>query len=150
MKNVKIALIGCGYWGKNLARIYSQLGALGAIVDTNTKRAKSYSKKYGVPCIDMDTMLSDPSIDGVVIASPAKCHKDQSLQAIKAGKHVYVEKPLALSLSDGKIVCNAARVTNLTLMTGHLLQYHPTFITLRDMVERGELGALRYAYSTRV
>ena len=150
MKHVKLAVIGCGYWGKNLARNFAELGALAAIVDPNPETAKFHAEAHGVEAMDMARILSDPSIDGVVIAAPAELHKALALEAIAAGKHVYVEKPLALSVQDGEIMAKAAKAAGVTLMVGHLLQYHPIFAHLREMVKAGDLGQLRYAYSNRL
>ena len=150
MTDIKVAVIGCGYWGKNLARNFAQLGALKAIVDPNSETAKFHAETHNVEAMDMATALADEAIQGVVIAAPAELHKDLALEAIAAGKHVYVEKPLALSVADGEIMRDAANVAGVTLMVGHLLQYHPVFVALREMVRGGELGKLRYAYSNRL
>lgn len=147
---VKLAVIGCGYWGKNLARNFAELGALTAVVDPNPETAKKHAEMHGVAALTMDEALADDSIDAVAIAAPAELHKALTLQAIAAGKHVYVEKPLALSVEDGEEMRDAANAAGLKLMVGHLLQYHPIFVALRDMVRAGDLGKLRYAYSNRL
>ena len=146
----KIAVIGCGYWGKNLARNFFELGALGAIVDPNLQTAQLHAKQYDVPALDMNEALADSDIKAVVIAAPAELHKKLALQAIAAGKDIYVEKPLALSTSDGEEIRLAAESAGVTLMVGHLLQYHPVFVKLRNLVKNGDLGNLRYAYSHRL
>jgi len=146
----KIAVIGCGYWGKNLARNFFELGALGAIVDPNLETAQLHAKQYDVPALDMNEALADSDIKAVVIAAPAELHKKLALQAITAGKDIYVEKPLALSTSDGEEIRLAAESAGVTLMVGHLLQYHPVFVKLRNLVKNGDLGNLRYAYSHRL
>jgi UDP-2-acetamido-3-amino-2,3-dideoxy-glucuronate N-acetyltransferase len=145
-----IAVIGCGYWGKNLARNFFELGALGAIVDPNLETAQLHAKQYDVPALDMNEALADSDIKAVVIAAPAELHKKLALQAITAGKDIYVEKPLALSTSDGEEIRLAAESAGVTLMVGHLLQYHPVFVKLRNLVKNGDLGNLRYAYSHRL
>ena len=150
MTEIKVAVIGCGYWGKNLARNFAQLGALKAIVDPNPETAKFHAKAHNVEAMDMATALADAAIQGVVIAAPAELHKYLALEAIAAGKHIYVEKPLALSVNDGEIIRDAANAAGVTLMVGHLLQYHPIFVALREMVRNGELGKLHYAYSNRL
>jgi len=150
MTNVNVAVVGCGYWGKNLARNFAQLGALKAIVDPNPETAKTHADAHNVTAMDMATALADDSIHAVVIAAPAELHKVLTLEAIAAGKHVYVEKPLALSVADGEEMRDAAKAAGVTLMVGHLLQYHPIFVALRDRVRAGELGKLRYAYSNRL
>lgn len=150
MKNVKVAVVGCGYWGKNLARNFAELGALKCIVDPNPETAKIHAETHKVCAMKMSEALADDDIAGVVIAAPAEFHRELALEAIAAGKHVYVEKPLALSVSDGQIICDAATSANVKLMVGHLLQYHPVFVVLREMVKSGDLGKLRYAYSHRL
>ncbi len=150
MTNVNVAVVGCGYWGKNLARNFSELNVLKAIVDSNPETAKRHADMHNVTAMNMATALADDSIHGVVIAAPAELHKTLVLEAVAAGKHVYVEKPLALSVIDGEEMRDAAKAAGVTLMVGHLLQYHPIFVALRDMVQAGELGKLRYAYSNRL
>ena len=150
MRNIKVAVIGCGYWGKNLARNFAELGALKSIVDPDPKTAKHHAGNYNVCAMELSEALADDDISGVVIAAPAELHKELALEAIAAGKHVYVEKPLALSVSDGEIIRDTAKLAGVTLMVGHLLQYHPVFVKLRDMVINGDFGTLRYAYSHRL
>lgn len=148
--SVKLAVLGCGYWGKNLARNFAQLGALAAVVDPNPETAKTHAEMHGVAAMDLDTALADASIHAVAIAAPAELHKDLTLKALAAGKHVYVEKPLALSVVDGEEMRDAANKAGLKLMVGHLLQYHPIFVALREKVRAGDFGKLRYAYSHRL
>ncbi len=150
METVKLAVVGCGHWGKNLARNFAELGALKAVVDPDPEAARKHAEMHGVEAVDMQTALADPEIAGLVIAAPAELHKDLALQVIAAGKHVYVEKPLALSVKDGEAMRDAANAAGTILMVGHLLQYHPVFAALRAMVKAGDLGKLRYAYSHRL
>jgi len=145
-----VAVIGCGYWGKNLVRTFSELGALGAVVDPDAATAAELGAKYGVPVRTVEEVLADETLTAVVVAAPAKDHARLALEALDAGKHVYVEKPLALALSDAEAVVRRAAEVDRVLMVGHLLQYHPAFIALRDMVAEGALGELRYLYSNRL
>lgn len=144
-----VAVFGCGHWGKNLARNFAQLGALQAVVDPNLETAATYAQMHGVEAMTTETALTS-DVDGVVIAAPAELHAKLALQAIAAGKHVYVEKPIALSVADGERMNDAAKAADRILMVGHLLQYHPVFVALREMVRGGDLGKLRYAYSHRL
>jgi predicted dehydrogenase len=146
----RIAHVGYGYWGRNLARNFAELGALAAVVDENPAAAEQGAAAHGVRPMSFGEVLTDPTIDAVSLASPAALHASQAMQALAAGKHVFVEKPLALDIADAEEVCLAARESGRTLMVGHLLQYHPVFAALRDMVQAGELGAIRYAYSNRL
>jgi UDP-2-acetamido-3-amino-2,3-dideoxy-glucuronate N-acetyltransferase len=145
----KVAVIGCGHWGKNLVRNYAELGALGAISDSSSELANKFSTQFGAPALDFEAVL-ESNCDGVVIAAPAPLHASLSQQAFAAGKHVFVEKPLAMTLEEADEMIGAAARAKRHLMVGHLLQYHPVFARLRDMVKRGDLGELRYVYSNRL
>ncbi|GAM97925.1 oxidoreductase of Gfo/Idh/MocA family [alpha proteobacterium U9-1i] len=148
-ETVKIAQLGAGYWGKNLARNFAQLGALAAVCDPHRETAAREAAANKVEARALDEVLADASIDGVSIAAPAELHADLAIKAFKAGKHVFVEKPLALTHDDCMRMCAAAEGAGKVLMVGHLLQYHPAFETLLGKVRAGEIGKLRYAYSTR-
>ena len=147
---VSLAVIGCGHWGKNLARNFAQLGALTAVVDPNLQTAKTHADAHGVEALNFETVLGRNDIQAVAIAAPAELHKALTLEALSAGKHVYVEKPLALSVADGIAMKSAAIDAKRVVMVGHLLQYHPIFVRLRELVQNGELGSLRYVYSHRL
>lgn len=146
----RVAVIGCGYWGKNLVRDFAGLGALAAIVDANPETTAALSAQHGCEARSLDAVLGDAGIDGVVIAAPAEHHYALAKRALEAGKHVYVEKPLALKVADGEALVRLASARGLTLMVGHLLQYHPAFIALKDFVNAGHIGRLRYVYSNRL
>lgn len=145
-----IAHVGHGYWGKNLARNFHELGHLGAIVDADPKAAEAAARTYGVAAASFEDVLADPAIDGVSLASPAGLHYRQAKSALEAGKHVYVEKPLALDLGEAEDLCDTAERLGRVLMVGHLLQYHPAYIKLQAMVRAGELGRLLHVYSNRL
>lgn len=147
---VKIAQIGCGYWGKNLARNFAELGALAAIADGDPTTAEQISAAHRVPARTFDDILADRAIDGVSLATPAVTHAAMALQAIEAGKHVFVEKPLALDPVAAEQVVAAGEAAGRVLMVGHLLQYHPVFLALRQLMADGALGRLRYVYSNRL
>ena len=146
----KVALFGCGQWGRNLARNFAELGALAAISDTDPTTAQSIAEQNHVPARPLDAILADETIPAVVIATPAKTHATVAHQAMAAGKHVFLEKPMALSVADAEALATTARTNDLILMVGHLLQYHPGFIRLRQLVAEGELGRLQYIYSNRL
>ena len=150
MNSGKVAIFGCGYWGKNLARNFAELGALSAIVDPDIETAKQYAKLHNVTAMTDQDVFGSDVIQGVIIAAPAEHHAKLAIKALAAGKHVYVEKPLALSIKDGERMRDAARAADRILMVGHLLQYHPVFVVLRNMVRQGELGKLQYVYSNRL
>lgn len=150
MTAVRVAQVGCGYWGKNLVRNFSEIGALGAIVDPHPPTAQKIAAEFAVPARSLEEVLADPSIDGVAFATPAGTHAGGAIRALQAGKHVYVEKPLALTAADCREMIGAADEAHRILMVGHLLQYHPVFAALRDLVRQGDLGSLTYIYSNRL
>ncbi len=147
-----IAVIGSGYWGKNLIRNYHQLGMLKLICDKNELVLSSFQKQYpGLEtCISLNQVLSDKDVDGVVIATPAETHFTLAREALLAGKHVYVEKPLVLHEEQGQELIALAQDRNRVLMVGHLLQYHPVFVKLKQVCASGELGRINYIYSHRL
>lgn len=145
-----IAHIGYGYWGRNLARNFAELGALKAVVDPDPRAAEAAATAHGVRAAGFDEVLSDPGIQGVSIASPAEQHFTHAKAALEAGKHVFVEKPLALDVGQAEQLGALAAKRGLTLMVGHLLQYHPIYMRLREMVAGGEFGRLHYVYSNRL
>ena len=147
---IRIAQVGCGYWGKNLVRNFAEIGALAAVSDESASIAAKMSSDYGVPVLEWAEILADPAIDAVSLATPAVAHARMAIEAIEAGKHVFVEKPLALNSADAEGVVAAASAAGRTLMVGHLLQYHPIFSHMRKMVAAGEIGELRYIFSNRM
>ena len=150
MKN--IAVIGTGYWGKNLVRNFHALGALHTICDVNPDTVQSFCAQY--PGINGATslaeVLSTPEIQGIAISTPAHSHAALIREAVLAGKDVYVEKPLCLSEEEGKQLVDLAEKQKRVLMVGHLLWYHPVVLKLKELVDQGELGRIRYIYSNRL
>lgn len=147
---MKIAQIGCGYWGRNLARNFGRLGVLGAIVDDSPVHADPISAEFGAARIGFDQVLADPGIAALSFATPAETHAALARRALEAGKHVFVEKPLALSLEDAEGLVALAAERGRVLMVGHLLQYHPIFAEMRRQIIGGRIGRLRYVYSNRL
>ncbi len=148
----RLALVGCGYWGKNLARNFHQLGVLAAVVEADPSRHQALAKEYPAARItdDLPAVLGDPAINAVAIATPAETHATVVRQALLANKHVFVEKPLCLELRAGYELVELAETHGLVLMVGHLLQYHPAFVRLKEMAGAGELGKINYIYSHRL
>lgn len=147
-----IAVIGSGYWGKNLVRNFNSLGALHTICDTNPTTLKNFEEQY--PSINTATafsqVLTNPEIQGVAIATPAETHASLATEALLAGKDVYIEKPLCLSEKEGVELNALAKRQNCVLMVGHLLWYHPVVLKLKELVDAGELGRIQYIYSNRL
>ncbi|MBJ58071.1 MAG: oxidoreductase [Rickettsiales bacterium] len=152
IKKPYIGLIGCGYWGNNLMRNFYQLGVLKTVSDKNKfarERVKKLSEKIYFTN-NYEELLNDKDIDAVVIATPAKTHFKIVEKALNSKKHVFVEKPLCLNYKDGKKLLDLSRRLNLKLMVGHLLLYHPAFIKMKDKIEKGLIGKIRYIYSNRL
>ena len=147
-----VAVIGGGYWGKNLVRNYYNLNALKLISDKNETILSNFKEQYaGVDtCLALTDVLSRSDIDGVAIATPAETHFNIARESLLAGKHVYVEKPLVLREDEGQELIDLAQTQQLALMVGHLLQYHPVFIRLKELARSGELGRINYIYSNRL
>jgi UDP-2-acetamido-3-amino-2,3-dideoxy-glucuronate N-acetyltransferase len=152
IKSPHVAVVGSGYWGKNLVRNFYRLGALKLICDKNEIVLASFEKEYpGVEtCLAINDVLSREDIQGIVIATPAESHFTLVTEALLAGKHVYVEKPMALRQSEGEELISVADKTHRVLMVGHLLQYHPVFRKLKGLAASGELGRINYIYSHRL
>jgi len=147
-----LALIGAGYWGKNLARVFHQLGVLRLICDPSEEVCQRKSQKYpGVTTtVSFSDVLSQKEIDAVAIATPAGMHHSMAKEALLAGKHVFVEKPLSLTVAEGEELVAIARQTGQILFVGHILHYHPAVIKLKQLLQEGELGQLQYIYSNRL
>lgn len=148
--DVRVAVVGCGYWGRNLVRNFSELGVLQALVDPLNAEIAGLAAKYGGRAMTFPDALNDPSIHAFVIATPAAQHFPLATQALAAGKHVFVEKPLALDTRDAEQLIEQADRADRRLMVGHLLQYHSAFIKLKELVREGELGRLQHVYSNRL
>lgn len=146
----KIAVLGCGYWGRNHVRTLHTLGALAAVSDHHADRAAELAREFDVPAMTPAVLLDAPDIDAIVLALPPQHHAGNALKAIAAGKHVLVEKPIALDVADAKRLVAAAEDAGVVAMTGHVLRFHPAFEGLMDLIARGELGAVRYLHSHRV
>ena len=147
---VNIVVVGVGYWGKNLVRNFAHLVVLVGVCDADSDLCDEMAARYEVRAYQWHEVLEDKTVHAVVIAAPAQLHAKLALEALAADKHVFVEKPLALTMQDAQAVVELAQEKQRVLMVGHLLQYHPAFVELRQMVGRGELGKLRYLYSHRL
>ena len=148
--HVRVAVVGCGYWGRNLVRNFAELGALEALVDTSKPTTDALIARHGGRAASFEEVLADAAIEACVIAAPAAQHYDLGMRALAAGKHVFVEKPLALSVAQARELVAHAERNGRRLMVGHLLQYHPAFIKLKELLSSGELGSLQYVYSNRL
>ncbi len=152
MRKPAVAVIGAGYWGKNIIRALHKLDALSCICDSSDKALELQREAYaGVRTeTDYQAVLDDATITAVAIASPAARHADMIRQALEAGKDVYVEKPLCLSESEGASLVALAASLGRVLMVGHLLHYHDAVVKLKEMISQGEMGKIHYIYSNRL
>jgi UDP-2-acetamido-3-amino-2,3-dideoxy-glucuronate N-acetyltransferase len=149
---MKIAVIGAGYWGENLIRVFHRLGVLDCICDARSQRLEQFATQYPGVRLEssVEASLDNPGIDGVVIATPAETHYDIAKVAMEKGKDVFVEKPLCLRCEEAERLTATAEQTQRILMVGHLLEYHPAITRLQELVAQGELGRLEYIYSNRL
>jgi predicted dehydrogenase len=147
-----VAVLGCGYWGQNLVRNFHQLGALKVVCDlSEAGRARASQIAPGIETCDrFDEIFRRPDIDAVVIATPAETHHSLAISALTKRKHVFAEKPLALTYRQGIEMRNAATEAGCILMVGHLLEYHPAILKLRNLLASGTLGKVNYIYSNRL
>ena len=136
-ENIKIALIGCGNWGKNIARNLSEMNALSCIYDPHSNIAKKISDDLELPNYSLKEIFSNEGIDGIVIASSSDTHMNIAKQALLNNKDVLIEKPFCLSLSEAKNISNLAEKKNKVLMAGHLLNYHKAFIKKKNLIAPG-------------
>jgi len=149
---VNLALVGCGYWGKNLARVFSELGVLRRVCDKDASRFGTLSFRGEPPTFteNLADLLADPDLHAVAVSTPAVTHYGIVKSALEAGKDVFVEKPLALNAQEGAALVNLAHERGRILMVGHILLYHPAIRKLRRLIEDGQLGRILYCYSNRL
>lgn len=150
-KTIRVAALGLGHWGKNIARNLDALSALAAMYDTDPRTREEFAAIYpGAHCAaTVEEILQDKTIPAVMIATPAATHGSLVNQALDAGKHVFVEKPICLDVAEAEQLKAKADSLGQVLMVGHLLLYHPAFEALLGAVQAGDLGRLRYIYSNR-
>ena len=146
----RTGLIGCGMWGRNLARNLSQLGALASVADRDAENAAAFADEFGGKADSIDAVLEQHDLDGIIIATPAFTHADLACRALAAGRHVYVEKPLAMSLDEANRIAAAARDARRVVMVGHLIRYHQAFITLQQEIASGRIGKVQHVMANRL
>ena len=153
-ENVQVAVAGLGYWGPNLARNFNGLPGceLRWCCDASEEIRNRMAALYPHARItaDLDDLLNDPELDAVVLATPVPTHADLAVKVLEAGKHCFVEKPLAQSVADAQRAVDAAERAGKILMVGHLLEYHPAVVRLKELIDDGELGGLFYVYGNRL
>ena len=151
---VRVGVVGLGYWGPNLARNFAAIAGCevtwlcDASDEARTRLAGAYPSAR--TSADLQELLDDPELDAVVLATPVPSHAELAVRVARAGKHCFVEKPLATTTADAQLAVDAAAQAGTTLMVGHLLEYHPAVHRLHELLESGELGELYYVYGNRL
>ena len=147
----ELALVGCGYWGKNYVKTLADLNEevnLRYVIDTKKPSIKIPKE---VKVMDsMDEMLTDSNIDGVIIATPTNTHYCLASKALNAGKHVLVEKPITTKSEEAKKLCGLAKENNLILMAGHTFRYNDAVQDIQNRINNGDIGNLRYIEARRI
>jgi predicted dehydrogenase len=153
-RTVRIGVVGLGYWGPNLARNFAAIGGCelawlcDASRDARDRLAPSFPDARATE--DLEDLLSDPQLDAVVLATPVPTHAALAVRVAEAGKHCFVEKPLATTVADAERAVAAAERAGRILMVGHLLEYHPAVARLKELIDGEELGGLFYIYGNRL
>ena len=154
MSSVSVGVVGLGYWGPNLARNFDRLGEteLQWVCDASDDALARVGAQFPSTktTTSLDDLLNDDGLDAVVIATPVPLHADLAMRVLEAGKHCFVEKPLAQSVADAERVVEAAERAGKVLMVGHLLEYHPGVRKLKEVAGSGDLGTIRYIYGNRL
>ena len=150
---MKVGLAGLGYWGPNLARNFDDLAGaeLAWLCDQDEERLAGYGARFphARTTTRFDDLLEDEGVDALVVATPVVTHHELARRSLAAGKHTFVEKPLAHSAALSEELVALAEERDLVLMPGHLLLYHPGVAKLKELVDSGELGRLLYVYGNR-
>ena len=154
MSAIRIGVAGLGYWGPNLARNFAALDGseLAWLCDADPAALERVGSALPSArrTTALEDLLADPELDAVVLATPVPSHAELAERVLRAGKHCFVEKPLAQTVADAERAVAAAEETGRTLMVGHLLEYHPGVTTLKRIADSGELGEIHYIYSNRL
>ena len=151
---VRVGVVGLGYWGPNLARNFDDLpgSELTWVCDASEEARRRIGPRLRGARLtaELEALLADPDLEAVALATPGATHADLAVRVLEAGKHCFVEKPLALSVADAERTVDAARDAGRVLMVGHLLEYHPGVLRLKEIATSGELGDIHYIYSNRL
>jgi predicted dehydrogenase len=151
---IRVGVVGLGYWGPNLARNFNALPDVELAWCCDASGAARERTAALVPGARMsdrfEDLLEDDTLDAIVLATPVPTHADLATRVLEAGKHCFVEKPLAQSVADAERAVAAADEAGRQLMVGHLLEYHPGVRKLKEVADSGELGKIHYIYGNRL
>ena len=147
-----VAVVGCGLWGRNIVRNFYNLGALHSVCDLDKENLAMINELYPeiYTTSDFNELLSNPEVKAMCIVTPSHTHFKIVKQALLAGKHVYVEKPISTSSAEAKELKELAEQMDVKLLVGHLLLYHPAVNRLKMLVAEGHLGKIKYVQSDRL
>ena len=151
---MRVAVAGLGYWGPNIARNLEAIPEveLAWCCDPSDADRARVAPRFPAArfTADLDEVLADETVDAVALATPVPTHAALAVRVLEAGKHCFVEKPMAQSAADAEAVVAAAERAGRTLMVGHLLEYHPGVVKLKELIDGGELGRPLYLYGNRL
>ncbi|HTB70035.1 MAG TPA: Gfo/Idh/MocA family oxidoreductase [Solirubrobacteraceae bacterium] len=151
---VRVGVVGLGYWGPNIARNLAATDGceLRWLCDGDAAARERLAAAFPAARMsgELDELLADDELDAIAIATPVPTHSELAIAVVRAGKHCFVEKPLATSAADAEAAVEAANDARRVLMVGHLLEYHPAVARLKALVDGDELGSLYYVYGNRV
>jgi predicted dehydrogenase len=151
---VNIAVVGLGYWGPNVLRNLQELeqGEVSYVCDQRDEPLSQAVRRYPnlKPVLDFETVLADPAVEAVALCTPVTSHYDLAAGALAAGKHVFVEKPLASSSTEALELVDAASASDLVLMPGHTFLYSPPVTLSRELIQGGQLGDIYFITTSRV
>ena len=153
MKKMNVAVIGCGSWGRNHIRVYNDLGnaSIIAIADMNTATAKEFGERYSVDWYtEPEKIFERDDVEAVSICTPTVTHADLAMQAIEAGKHVLVEKPMTNTTDEAKELINAAKKRGVHLAVGFVERFNPAVSEAMNIISKGEVGEVILAHTRRV
>jgi len=151
MKIHKICVVGAGPWGRNHIRTLQKIGSLGGVVDSNDSILGGIKKEFP-NCLTFSSLEDSfkKYFDAYIVATPPKSHFFIAKKIIEEKRHLLVEKPITLDLSEAKELNKLAKINNVSLMVGHLLLFHPAFIKIKNIVDEGKIGDIQYIYSNRL
>jgi predicted dehydrogenase len=153
-QTVRVGVVGLGYWGPNLARNLAAIGGceVSWLCDSSAEARARLERSFPAARSTevLGEVLDDPELDAVVLATPVPTHAELAVAVAEAGKHCFVEKPLATNSADAERAVAAAAGAGRLLMVGHLLEYHPAVARLKELIDGEELGALHYVYGNRL